>query len=307
MKEKTRRKLSDRKDARLVRKIDGMHLITPLIQPNRCDNEAFVSERIDITNINNYLKKLNGDSPEFKYTLFHIIVTAILRCIALRPKLNRFISNYSLYEKNEISAAFVIKKQFNDEAREGLAFIHADENTNLHSVYESIRHQVMDCRRGKVDASSNVMDILTKFPRPVTRLIGLVARSLDKRGWLPSSIVATDPYHASVVLSNLGSIKLKSGYHHLSNWGTNSMFVIVGETKKRPIFYEDGTFEMRETVDLGLTVDERIADGYYFSKTIKLLKKLLENPELLEQPASTPVEYELNDKKIANSFAKGGF
>ena len=307
MKEKTRRKLSDRKDARLVRKIDGMHLITPLIQPNRCDNEAFVSERIDITNINNYLEKLNEDSPEFKYTLFHIIVTAILRCIALRPKLNRFISNYSLYEKNEISAAFVIKKQFNDEAREGLAFIHADENTNLHSVYESIRHQVMDCRRGKVDASSNVMDILTKFPRSVTRFIGLVARALDKRGWLPSSIVATDPYHASVVLSNWGSIKLKSGYHHLSNWGTNSMFVIVGETKKRPVFYENGTFEMRETVDLGLTVDERIADGYYFSKTIKLLKKLLENPELLEQPASTPVEYELNDKKIANSFAKGGF
>ena len=48
---------------------------------------------------------------------------------------------------------------------------------------------------------------------------------------------------------------------------------------------------MRDTVDLGLTVDERIADGFYFSQTVKLLKKILENPELLEQPASTPIEF----------------
>lgn len=291
MSQKERRRRGDRKDAKLIRKIDGMHLIVPLIHPNRCDNEAFVSERIELDAINKYLEKLNADNPEFKYTLFHIIVAAILRCFTLRPQMNRFIANNSLYEKNEISAAFVIKKQFADEAREGLAIVCADENTNLASVHESIRHQVMDCRKGKVDASSNVMDILTKFPRPITRMIGSIARYLDQRGKLPQSIIATDPYHSSVVLSNLGSIKLKSGYHHLTNWGTNSVFVIVGEKKMRPVFKDDGTFEMKDTVDLGLTVDERIADGYYFSKTIKLLKKLLENPELLEQPATTPVEY----------------
>ena len=69
------------------------------------------------------------------------------------------------------------------------------------------------------------------------------------------------------------------------------MFVIIGEKKMHPVFKDDGSYEMKDTVDLGLTVDERIADGYYFSKTIKLLKKLLENPELLEEPATTPVEY----------------
>ena len=291
MSKKPRRRLGDRKDAKLVRDIDGMHLIVPLIHPNRCDNEAFVSERIDLTNINEYLKKLNKDNPEFKYTIFHIIVTAIIRCFTLRPKMNRFIANDRLYQKNEISAAFVIKKQFEDEAREGLAFIRADENTNLQSVHESIRHQVMDCRGGKVDASSNVMDILTKLPRWLSAAIARFVRILVRYGKAPTSLIATDPYHASVVLSNLGSIKLKSGYHHLTNWGTNSAFIIVGEKKMRPVFNEDGTFEMRDTVDLGLTVDERIADGYYFSKTVKLLKTLLENPELLEQPANTPVEY----------------
>ena len=49
---------------------------------------------------------------------------------------------------------------------------------------------------------------------------------------------------------------------------------------------------MRESVDLGLTIDERLADGYYYSKTVRLLKKLLENPQLLERPLDEEVEFE---------------
>ena len=48
----------------------------------------------------------------------------------------------------------------------------------------------------------------------------------------------------------------------------------------------------REVMDLGITLDERIADGYYYSKTIKLLKYLLQNPELLETPAKEEVDYD---------------
>ena len=89
----------------------------------------------------------------------------------------------------------------------------------------------------------------------------------------------------------MGSIKLKSGYHHLTNWGTTSIFIIVGEKKIRPFFDEEGNVTMKDSIDLGLTVDERIADGYYFSKTVRLLKKLLENPELLEKPLIEEIEY----------------
>jgi pyruvate/2-oxoglutarate dehydrogenase complex dihydrolipoamide acyltransferase (E2) component len=48
---------------------------------------------------------------------------------------------------------------------------------------------------------------------------------------------------------------------------------------------------MKDSVDIGLTIDERLADGYYYSRTIQLLKKLLENPELLEKPLSEEVDY----------------
>ena len=93
------------------------------------------------------------------------------------------------------------------------------------------------------------------------------------------------------MLTNLGSIQLHSGYHHLTNWGTNSVFCAIGERKKRPFYDDEGNVEMRDSVDLGLTIDERIADGYYYSKTVRLLRKLLENPELLELPLSEKVEY----------------
>jgi len=71
-----------------------------------------------------------------------------------------------------------------------------------------------------------------------------------------------------------------------------SFFVVISEKKKQPIFSEDGSFEMKDTIKLGLTIDERIADGYYFAKSLKLMRHLLQNPELLDLPAGTPVEYE---------------
>ena len=48
---------------------------------------------------------------------------------------------------------------------------------------------------------------------------------------------------------------------------------------------------MRDSIDLGLTIDERIADGYYYSKSVRLMRKLFENPELLDEPLSKEVEY----------------
>ena len=116
--------MGDRKDGYLLRDLDGMHFIVPLIYPNRCDNEAFLSERIDLTNADAYLAKRNAENPEFQYTVFHLIVAAMIKTITLRPKMNRFIANKNMYQRNEVSASFVVKKQFSDEAQEGLAFVH---------------------------------------------------------------------------------------------------------------------------------------------------------------------------------------
>lgn len=283
--------LGDRKDGRLLRNIDSMHFICPIIYPNRCDNEAFISERIDLTNIDKYLKKKNKNDSEYHYSLFQIITVAMLKVCYLRPKMNYFIANSNLYERNEVTASFVVKKQFKDNGAEGLAFIHSKPEDTIDTIHKQIEDIVFDQRHGGSDASTDCMDIFNKMPRFLSKFLVRRVMWLDKHGLVPKSLIDSDPYYSSVVLTNLGSIGLHSGYHHLTNWGTNSLFVAVGEIKKRPFRNSKGQEVLKNSVDLGLTIDERIADGYYYSKTVKLLKYLLENPELLEKPLIEEVEY----------------
>lgn len=290
--ENRKKRLGDRKDGTLMRELDSLHFITGVIYPNRCDNEAYISERVDLTPIKAYIDKKNAEETEFAYTYFHLVLTALVKAITLRPKMNRFIVNGNFYQRNEVSAAFVVKKQFSDKGAEALAFLHAKEDDTLTSIHESIRQQIMACRSEKADSSTENMDILNKLPRWVGKTAVRFIMWLDKHGWVPQDMVATDPYYSSVVISNLGSIGLKCGYHHLTNWGTCSLFCIIGQKKMTPFFDENGAMTMRETLDLGLTVDERIADGYYYAKTVRLLKYLLEHPEELEKPLKEEVDYE---------------
>lgn len=286
-----KRKWGDRRDGVLLRDIDSMHYIMPLMYPNRCDNEAFISETVDLTNAMQYLEKKNAQNPEYKYNVFQLIVTAVLKTITLRPQLNRFIANYNLYQRREVSAAFTIKKVFKDESDEGLAFIHSKLEDNLDSIHDEIHRQVSYVRYEGKDQSTESMDALQKIPGFLKKALGVGARFLDRRGWMPQSVIATDPFQSSVVLANLGSIKLHAGYHHLTNWGTTSVFVIIGEIKPRKLDDGQGGEALRMSVDLGLTVDERISDGFYCARAVKLLHTLLENPELLERPLSEKVEY----------------
>ncbi len=285
------KKFGDRRDGVRLKKLHSMHVIMPLIFPRRTDNEAFIAECIDLSGVNAYLEKKNADAPAYRYNLFQVIVTAVLKTLVLRPKMNRFITNNTMYQHNEVTASFTVKKEFTDEGGEALARLAVKGTETIDDIHNAIYRQVSFCRSDEVDASTDVMNTVQRLPGFVRKFVGWLVRFLDRHGWLPQSMIATDPYQCSVLLSNLGSIGLKAGYHHLANWGTTSVFCTIGKAQKAPFFREDGTVEMKESVEIGLTIDERIADGYYYSRTVQLLKKLLENPELLERPLNEEVEY----------------
>ena len=289
-----RKKWGDRKDGKLIRNVDSMHFIMPIIYPNRCDNEAFISEMIDLTALDELLESKNRDNPEYRYTMFHCIVTAVLKTITLRTKMNRFIANSNLYMRNEVSAAFTVKKEFSDDGDEVLAFVHSRPENNLDSIHDEILRQLKKLRKDNTtDASTDAMDFFNRLPRFLSKAIVKFVCILDRHGKVPASLIATDPYYSSVVLSNLGSLKMQAGYHHLTNWGTTSLFVTIGQAEWKEVTGEDGTKQKKHMVRLGLIVDERIADGYYYSGTVKLLKFLLENPQLLETPLNERVPDEL--------------
>ena len=287
------RRFGDRRDATLLRDTDALHFIMGIIYPNRADNEAYIAERVNLEPIKAYLAEKNVEGIPFKYTFFHVILTALVKTVTLRPKLNRFYANENYYQRNKVTAGFVIKKEFSDGSEEAMALLEAKPDATIDTIHEEIRQRVQATRNEqKMNTTDNSMDILNKLPRFLSKAAIRFIRFLDRHGWCPDFLIGDDPNYSSVFLSNLGSIRLRSGYHHLTNWGTSSLFCIIGEKKWTPLYDQNGLVEMRETVDLGLTVDERIADGYYYSKSIRLFKYLLEHPELLEQPLNTEVEYD---------------
>ena len=287
------KRFGDRRDATLLRNTDAMHFIMGIIYPHRADNEAYIAERVNLEPIKAYLAGKNVEGIPFKYTFFHVILTALVKTVTLRPKLNRFYANENYYQRNKVTAGFVIKKEFSDGSEEAVALLEAKPDATIDTIHQEIYQRVHATRNEqKMNTTDNSMDILNKLPRFLSKAVIRFIRWLDRHGWCPDVLIGDDPNYSSVFLSNLGSIKLRSGYHHLTNWGTCSLFCVIGEKKWTPLYDAHGLVEMRETVDLGLTVDERIADGYYYSKSIQLFKHLLEHPELLEQPMNTEVEYD---------------
>ena len=290
--ERTKRKWGDRKDGIWLKDLPAMNRIMPGIMPNRADNEAYITVEVDLRPLDAYLAQKNQGRTEDKYTYFHVISVAIAKAFVLRPRMNRFICNKRVYQRRDLTLAFVVKKQFSDKSEEGLAFLSIDDTETMDSYHEKIMSVIHDNRREDVkDTSTGAMDVLNKLPQWLINLIVSTTLWLDKHGWAPDFLIGTDPNHASIFLSNLGSIGLEGGYHHLVNWGTNSCFIVLGKKYMKKEYFKEGSSDLYEVIPLGITLDERIADGYYYSGTVALVKELLAHPELLDLPAHTPVEY----------------
>lgn len=288
-----KKKWGDRPDAVWLRDLPAMNLIMPTLLPNRADNEAHITVDIDMRPLQAYLEKKNeGLDKADHYTFFHLISAAIGKAFILRPRMNRFVCNNKIYQRDKVTVAFTVKKQFSDKAEEGLALFEYTPEDTIDSYHEKIL-KVIHTARHETDASTGAMDLITKLPHWIVVAIVKLVLWLDKFGWAPQDLIATDPNHAAVFLSNLGSIGLECGYHHLVNWGTNSCFVVLGKKHFTKEYDKDGNEDFHEVVPLGITLDERIADGYYYSGTVALVRELLAHPELLELPANTPVEYSI--------------
>ena len=215
-KEKIRR--GDRRDGVWLRDEPALNQFMAYLYPNRADNEAYINEEIDLRPIEAYLAKKNAGRTEDKYTYFHIICAAVVKAFVLRPKMNRFISGNRMYQRNYLSVAFVVKKKFSDRSEEGLAFRKFDADSTIDKLHESLCQEIHTQRRENVvDNSTHFMGILLKFPRFILRGIMKVLFSLDKKGKVPYDLIKEDPNYSSIFLTNLGSIDLSCGYHHLSN------------------------------------------------------------------------------------------
>ncbi|MBR2697383.1 MAG: hypothetical protein IKE76_02235, partial [Clostridia bacterium] len=181
MPDKKHRRRGDRFDATLVRDLDPLHWFFPYIYPNRADNEAFIREEFDLTNLNAFLAKKNeGLDHAHRYTVFHAVAAAIVKAVTLRPRMNRFIKGCRLYQRDELSLGFVVKKHFADDGGEGLAFIKFPEDTTIDSLHARIMDEIFECRRDDVqDNSTQGMEMFTHLPRWLMRIVMWGLHRLD--------------------------------------------------------------------------------------------------------------------------------
>lgn len=283
----------DRYDGWYISGLDSMHVMMPYMFGPRTKNEAVMSEVLDLTEVDKYLAKKNADNPDFKYTWFHFIVAAVAKTLQLRPKMNYFITGRRFYERKYIRISFVVKRQLDEKSEELQAnfLLDREGGSPLDQVHDYVKAYVNKVRKeDKTVGISNALNAVKKLPRPLFNLMAWALKRMEYYGLYPKGLAKDDPCYASVFVTNLGSIKLHADYHHLFDWGNNSFFIVINEKKLRPFWNEDGTYELRNTIKLGLTIDERIADGTYFAKSIRLVRKIFAHPELLDLPAAEPIE-----------------
>ena len=284
--EKKKRRWGDRRDARFVRDVPGLQTVMAHLMPNRTDCEVYLSDKIDATELMKYLEEKNASHPEYKTTIFHCAITGLARMVRERPLMNRFIQGRRMYERNEVSLSFVCKRRFADHAEEALMFLVPKDTDTLDDISRKIVGDVQETRKSEhaTGGVDSLLDTFARIPRPILMLVIWVIRCLDFWGVNPRFITDGDPNYSTILCSNLGSIKCPSVYHHLNNYGTNSIMVTIGTLHKEELLMEDGTRQIRDVIDIGATLDERIADGFYFARSLRLIKHIFAHPELLDKP-----------------------
>lgn len=261
----------NRRDGKRVKDIDAMHVLMPYIKPNRCDSDVFINQKLDVTELVKYYEEMKLKDNDLTY--FHLFITLIAKTIYNRPLLNRFIVNKKYYDRNDVLIAFTAKVNYEDTSKEILKVIKIDPEDNLFSIKEKTLKAVSDVRNAKEEGTNSIMNIIGKLPSFLISLVVKVVKYMDRHDLLPKSLINDNLYYSTCIVSNLGSIKSSAIYHNLTDFGTSSILATFGEIRE-----ENG----RKYAEAGINIDERIADGVYFIKSVKLMQDILNNPKCLE-------------------------
>lgn len=268
-----------RPDATLVTALSTMRRFMPYVSPRRNDSLFYMMQQIEVEAALEYLEKRNRERPADRpITLFHLFLRSCGHALHLRPGVNRFVKGGRLWQRDGEWITFSAKREIKD----GSPMLtvkrrfHPTRET-LDEMVDAIYAQLRAGRSGRKTTSDKEMGLLLRLPGPVIRLALWLARIGDNLGVLPRSMIDSDPLFTSVFVANLGSIDYPAGFHHLWEYGTASLFGVMGRIEPGP--------EGRRRISVAWTYDERIEDGLYSYHTLEGIRERLEHPELLELTA----------------------
>ena len=278
-----------RPDGTYLRDLPHFTQILPYLMPTRSDTTIYFEAEFDVTRTLEYLETVNSRG-EGKITFFHVFLCGAVRTVALRPKLNRFVSGYHYYQRNQILFNFVAKKTLTDEGEEINITIPFAPDETPSTLSAKVVESVNRGRAGTSVQSDDTNAFLMKLPRWMIRLSIRFLRFADYHNVLPGSFIRSMPFFASVFITNVGSVGLDAPFHHNFNLGTCGLFIALGKIRKEPVLSAGGTVEMRDRVKVTFTFDDRIVDGIYCGRAVDLFRGFVEDPQQLETPPELSAE-----------------
>ncbi len=283
-----------RSDGTLVRDTrDPIAEFMPYLMRGRNESAVFYSKSYCVENMQKYIHAQRKKGT--RVTVFNIVSAACLHTFHRRPHLNRFVAGRRVYQHNTFDIRYAVKTSMTDDGIETLARVRLDGDDTLFSLKDKMADSINEVKGTTGNEDVPFIRLVMKLPRFVKRFVVWAALKLDFYGIMPKSLIELIPLYASVFISHMGSIGGDAMFHHLYEVGTTSAFCAMGKVYLKP--YRDIRTEevvWKKTIDLNITLDERICDGFYFIKSLELFDTFIDNPELLEiSPNTAMAEAEL--------------
>ena len=282
----TKRRFGDRTEGRRIRSIEPMAAVAPFIMPSRTGAQNLFQDSINVAAIEHFVHKKRADGL-IGFGIMHVLIAAYVRTISQRPGINRFLSGLRLYARYNIEVVMAVKKELTLEAEETMMKFFFDHNATVTDVYNQVTAQIEEYRN-KREEKENAFDKIARklgfMPRFQLRAAIAFLNWLDFHNLLPERLRRLSPFHCSVVFSSMGSLGIRPIFHHLYDFGNAPVFITFSAMRRSQEVARDGSITNVRNLDLAVTTDERICDGFYYASAFHELHKYLENPELLEQP-----------------------
>lgn len=274
-----------RADGYRVRGNDAMYELVPYIMPYRYDASNSVTVDIDLDLMQDYIKKCRKKGINMSH--MSIIIAGALRIASQNPFLNRFVMNRKIYARNHFCVSFVTLQPGKTSDTVNKLYFNLDDDifTVNQKVQEAIERTQQPTSQNALD---KLMASLLRIPFLVGAAVG-VLKFIDKYFTLPFSIINASPFHTSLFITNLASIRTNAIYHHLYEFGTTGIFISMGQPGKK-VEKNGETVEETKIMPLGIVTDERIANGHYYGRCFRELNRYYRNPELLEIPPEQVVK-----------------
>ncbi|MBR2327937.1 MAG: 2-oxo acid dehydrogenase subunit E2 [Clostridia bacterium] len=284
--------MAKRPDGRIVKNVEPLQKITPYIMKKRYDSQNMMRNVYDCKPLDDYIAKKAEENVKISY--MHILMAAMVRTIALRPQLNRFIMNGRIYTRHDITTSFVIHRSLRDDANDGGGTdlkLHFKGTETIEDVIKVINDAIYENTHNEENGTDKLAKVIMSVPPFMIKGIVNLLMWMDKISILPKAVIELSPFHTSFFVTNVKSIGLDYIYHHVYEFGTTGLFLALGKEKVTPVVDKNtGEIVKKKQVEIGMVSDERFCDGLYFAKSLKLFKKFLSNPELLETPLDAKIE-----------------